>query len=396
MVSTDGKWHTVSVSREGLTVQIRYDESYDDEFVITGSDLILTYYSNELYVAGRVGGANEDQVLEGYSGCIQDVRFNEVPLPSFGSNDIASVEFVGEDPREGCNVGICFPNPCGEAGDCIEIDEESYQCNCTNGEMVIQSSCDRIRGGDSLSPIIAILVSLGIFIIILIIAMVIGLAVVYKRVMKWNKMENAAARLNDISRPMSSNHDLEDYEIHENVYQYDCEDGEDDTSAIIQRSRESLLGTGTDGPSSLKTNKPTHFSTDETNIYSQLEKKKGSYSPKIKAKQSTQDVNAFIESRVNEANRNVLDVDSLNNYNDEGDLSEASSLSSICSNTGHEPYTITRLRLAGPDFERIAEFLEPVLVSADTVSETTSMTDDSSGIGGSEHTINLALMHNYD
>lgn len=359
MVSTNSKWHYLSVSRKGLTIRIKYDENYDNEFVLRGSDVILSYYLNEMYVAGMQ--AENNGVSDGYIGCIQDVRFNGKSLPSFGFNTIASVKFVGDDPQEGCKVGVCFPNPCGEMGFCSEIDDESYKCNCTNGDMVIQSSCDWIRSSSPWSPILAILVSLGLFIIILMIALVIGLAIVYKRVLNWNKTESATARLNNICQPINS---VEDYEIHENVYRYDCEDGEDDTSATLYRSSESLIEMKTTGPVMKASSFPPNITTFE-NLFSHPQKNE----PKSFTHQS-QDVNAYIESRVNDANKTLLDVDSVTCYSDEGGISGSSSLSSIGLHTCYEPYTVTRLKLAGPEFQRITEFLEPVLM------ESTSMVDD--------------------
>ena len=388
IISTDGRWHNVSVSRDGRTLHITHDTTYNEEVIVTeGDSLSLSYYFNEVYAAGRPSGISDSgTVEEGYSGCLQDIRFDEQALPTSGSNEIAGVVFIGEPPAEGCNVGTCFPNPCGSEGNCTEITYDSYQCSCSNGETLMQSSCPGTRKGSSLGPVIGIVISLTLFTLILIALMVIGLSIMYRQTKKWKKTERAAARLSSLG---TYNTSLDEFEIHENIYHYDNEDGEDDTTVrrgpppdnLVQQV--SLVSEPDDNQPS-----PPRPKLQQT---SPLGRKRTDSSPIVK-RPPTPEINAFIESRVNSANLFVSDLDSLRSFGDEGVLTGASSLSTICSEAGHEPYTITRLRLAGPDFERIADLLEPVLVEGDGDSM-----DHESGFGGegSGRNISIALVHSY-
>ncbi len=367
-----------------MTVQVNYDNIYHNEIIITGTNPLLSYVSNELFAAG-IHGNNDNPVLEGYIGCLQDTRYNGQPLPTAGTNDIASIVYIGDTPMEGCNVGPCYPsNPCGSEGNCSEINNNDYECTCNNGDIIISSSCDRSRDKPSFDSVIAIAVSLVILIIILIIAMIIGVSIMYKRMNKWNKTELAAARLNNV--PSAGNTSLDEFEIHENIYHYDNEDGEDDTSiGNIRQSRESLL-------------QEEQQTDDNTPPLPRLPPLTGLPPPPVDHpiqrispntnRAGTPEIDAFIESRVNNANKLITDIDSLKSYNDEGMLSGANSLSTICSNTGYESYTVTQLRLAGPEFERIADLLEPVLVE--------DMESNESGYEGDDsHQFNIALVHNY-
>ena len=382
---TDGFWHNISLYREGSSVKITYDGIYSNELTITGDNPpLLSYNSDQVYAAG-MPGTDGSVVVDGYSGCLQDIRFEEQPLPTSGTNDVAGVVFIGEPPLSGCNVGPCFPNPCGSEGNCSEIDETSYQCSCNTGVTVVQSSCERTRKGDSISSVIGIIVALTMFFIILIIVMIVGLTVAYKNVRKHNKKRESVARLNHLNR-LHPDIDMDEFEVHENIYHYDNEDGEDDTS-LVGHTQENNPATP------LKRVKPvTEPDDNEPRTYEtpSIPKKP----PLSKNRPTTPEINSFIESRVNGANRVISDIDSLRSYNDEGVLSAASSLSTICSNTGHEPYSITTLRLAGPDFERIADLLEPVFVEDGDELSVGDYESGFEGEGGERH-IKIALVHNY-
>ena len=379
--STDGLWHNITITRQGLNILVEYDGIYRNEVFITGNNLLLNYESDKIFAAGLAAG--NSIVQNGYTGCLQDIRLNGQPLPTTGNNELASVEFVGDVPLRGCNVGPCYPdNPCGSTGNCSEIDNNNYQCSCDNGDTVTGSSCDRIRPEPSLGPVIAIVVSLAVFMIILIIAMIIGLSVMYKKINKWNKTTFAAARLNNMNS-LTGDATLDEFEIHENIYHYDNEDGEDDTSADMRQSRESLLHEEAPviiNPESNDNNTPRLPPFDPSTIKE---------SPSTN-RAPTPEINEFIESRVYNANQHITDIDSLKSFNDEGVLTGASSLSTICSDTGYEPFTVTRLRLAGSEFDKIADLLEPVLVDDAEGNES-----GFEGDGTMDRHINIALVHNY-
>ena len=382
-------------------MSVTYDGNYTYQSVITGDDPILEYTSNSLFIAGRSRGSSSSStdgslVEEGYHGCLQDVRFNQKALPTGGANEIASIVFVGDSPEAGCKVGPCYPNPCGSNGNCSELSDSRYQCKCSGGQVVTQSSCDPDTSGTGFEPI-AIAIALAVFIMILIIALIVGLTVIFKRYKKSKKIEQAEGRfLNNISASS-----LNEFEIHENIYCYDNEDGEEDTAVNEltgqqpNRSREQEQ-TNQRQRSSRESLPQENSSGDEQNnlppipSVSTLERGRNSDkmsvnpSPSLGHRASTPEIDAFIESRVTSANNEVSDIDSMRCYTDEGVMSNVSSLSTICSDTGYEPYTVTQLRLAGPEFERIADLLEPVLVEDSNFDET-----------GSDQHINIALVHDY-
>ena len=330
------------MSRTGLLVDVTINND-TIQYTLSGQQITLEYDNNDIYVSGRPGG--NGQVREGYRGCIRDVRLHRLPLPTTGSNNVASVVYVGEGPEQGCSLGPCFPNPCG-GGNCSETIGNGYQCLCPNGE--IQSSPCENTGGLSLTEIIVMAACLGVLVAILIIAFVIGCIVMTKKGKK---------------HKISLDSDIVgQFEIHENASTgiYHTQDCEEDTHLD---EPDSVVRNGT-LPSQLQYSESSHKSS-----------RKGSAgktpSPPL-PRATTPDIDAFIEEKVNKANRELTDYDSLHNFADEGIASSMSSLSTICSSIDDgEPCTMERLRLVGPEFQKIADLLEPVYAydSDDTSSE---------------------------
>ncbi len=93
---------------------------------------------------------------------------------------------------------------------------------------------------------------------------------------------------------------------------------------------------------------------------------------------SSPTIQAFIEHEVQAANREVPNIDSMTEFCDEGSGSDAGSLSSICSSgeEEEEPYTLDRLRDAGPRFRPLTDLLEAILEEdcLDSASEVTHTT----------------------
>ena len=91
-------------------------------------------------------------------------------------------------------------------------------------------------------------------------------------------------------------------------------------------------------------------------------------------------IRAYLEERVNIANDEIMSVDSLRKFCDEGsEDSEVDSLSSAYSdlnnNDNEEEYTLERLRAAGPPLSALAPLLEHVLDSGGEASARDSSSD---------------------
>ena len=91
-------------------------------------------------------------------------------------------------------------------------------------------------------------------------------------------------------------------------------------------------------------------------------------------------IRAYLEERVNIANDEIMSVDSLRKFCDEGsEDSEVDSLSSAYSdlnnNDNEEEYTLERLRAAGPPLSALAPLLERVLDSGGEASARDSSSD---------------------
>ena len=369
-IATDYKhstWHSISIQRTGHNVLLSYD-SIILSHTLSGSQLTLEYLSSDVFAAGRPDA--ERSVTDGFNGCLQDIRLNQRPLPTSGTNDIASVLFVGDEPESGCTVGPCYPNPCG-TGNCTEIASNRYQCICPNGDTQT-SACESDRGSFSFE-VFVIAIAMTIFIIVLAIVACIGLVVTSKQIKKSKKFK--------LTAPLES---LDDFEVHANVYHYNEEGGEDDTYVNTEESEEIRA---MEHP--LRETRESIERIPSLPSISTLERARNSDvmitdpSPLL-ARASTPEIDAFIEDKVNSANKGIYDLDSLKGYSDEG-VSSTGSLSTICTNTGYEPYTIMRLRSAGPEFERIADLLEPVLVED----------SDQDYESSSDQNVDIVLVHNY-
>ena len=86
---------------------------------------------------------------------------------------------------------------------------------------------------------------------------------------------------------------------------------------------------------------------------------------------SSPTIQAELEERVRSANEGYRSLDSIQEYEEEGEYSEASSLSDICAGLeqGHE-YTVEHLMKAGPQFSQFVGLLESII-------EEEEMNDDS-------------------
>lgn len=331
---SDAEWHYISISRTGLSLVITVDGD-TAQHTLSGLQTTLEYNNNDIYVAGRPAADGSGGISEGYQGCIQDVRLQQLVLPTAGSNGVASVTYVGGGPEDGCSLGPCFPNPCN-TGNCSETTGNGYQCLCPNGQVQSTPCSQEI----SLTTIIVIAACLAVLVAILIIAFIIGCIVMSRRGKKYK---------------ISLEPDIGQFEIHENAStgNYHTQDCEEDTAHVV---RNGMIPS----ESSRKSVKKQKSAGDTP-------------SPPL-PRATTPDINTFIEDKVSQANSasEQVDCDSLCHYAEEGTGRSTSSLSTMCSSLDDgEPCTMERLRLVGPEFQKIADLLEPVYAydSDDTSSE---------------------------
>ena len=88
-------------------------------------------------------------------------------------------------------------------------------------------------------------------------------------------------------------------------------------------------------------------------------------------------IRAYLEERVNAANDEVLSVDSLRRFQEEGsENSEVDSLSSALNSDSEEEYTLERLRAAGPPLSTLTPLLQHVLQNRDASSRESSTASD--------------------
>ena len=333
----DGQWHTVNVSRTGLDLSLTVDSTNVVQVVLPGPHFTLEYNSSDVFIGGQP--SLNGTVIDGYHGCLQDIRLNNNLLPLSGSTEFASVTFVGGNAMNGCTIGTCSPNPC-EPGNCTEkANNRTITCSCPDGR-ITDNNCSIDR---TVTPIgvIAVVIAVSVLALMLLIAMLVGLLVLV-----WRAKKTKSFRLNE---PKLNSE--QQYEIHSNVYSYHEEGGgEADThfneGPVAEVSIHELSSGGPSPVSSVTNIEKTPLL--ESDPYPRA---------------NTPDIDCFIEDHVNLANKDITDIDSIRSYNDEGDGSLAGSLSSICT-SDDEPYSLGRLRMAG--FQKIADLLEPVLSEPDS------------------------------
>jgi len=88
----DVRWHMVDVLRSGLAVSLTIDSNSTFQHTLADNALILNIDASQIYAGGR---PVNDDVSNGYTGCLQDIRLDQFVLPTSGSNDFASVTFGG-------------------------------------------------------------------------------------------------------------------------------------------------------------------------------------------------------------------------------------------------------------------------------------------------------------
>lgn len=85
---------------------------------------------------------------------------------------------------------------------------------------------------------------------------------------------------------------------------------------------------------------------------------KPSFPSSVRANSPT--ISAFIHEKIEAVPKEYREMDSMEEYRDEGTCSHSGSLSSLCSSVD-SPYTVERLKLAGPEFAPFVNLLTSVL-----------------------------------
>ena len=79
------------------------------------------------------------------------------------------------------------------------------------------------------------------------------------------------------------------------------------------------------------------------------------------ARTSSPTITAVLEDRLREANEQYRSLDTIQEYEEEGTCSQASSLSDICFDIDREQYTMEHLMKAGPQFSQFVGLLESII-----------------------------------
>ena len=138
----DGQWHTVNAIRTGLNLSLTIDNLIVAQVVLPGPHFTLEYNSSKVFIGGQP--SLNGTVIDGYHGCLEDLRLNDNSLPLSGSTDFASVTFVGGNAMSGCTIGTCSPNPC-EPGNCTEnTNNKTISCSCPDGS-ITDNNCSTDR-----------------------------------------------------------------------------------------------------------------------------------------------------------------------------------------------------------------------------------------------------------
>jgi hypothetical protein len=261
-----------------------------------------------------------------------------------------------------------------------------YQCNCPDGS-TSTSTCDVLG---TASPLTGIIIGtiITVLVVVLVISLVVGLTLITYRYRRSNKYSITD---DGLSRHSST------FEVHANIYAYDIEGGgEVDTNIDEHVNTPSM-------PKATIRNSPSLSTLDRArNLDDTLSRNNTNNTPPVRGtpsvrkittvvntapttenvivsqssppivhtgetrprRASTPDIDAFIEDKVNSANKELEDIDSIKSFKDEGLATSFDSLSTL-SVASFEPYTIVILRESGNEFQQIADILEPLYYSDD-------------------------------
>ena len=141
----DSESHRLVFHRRGNSLSLSVDSNTSFQASLPpGTPLTLETLSSQIYT----GGSPFVTVSSWFTGCLQDIRINQITLPTSSvGNEFASVFYEGSSEEggpevtEGCSLSPCYQDPCGRGGVCEETSNGSYQCLCSGGERVSGGPC---------------------------------------------------------------------------------------------------------------------------------------------------------------------------------------------------------------------------------------------------------------
>lgn len=290
---SDAVWHTIEVRRVGLSVTMTIDNTNTYSTNLQGNSVIFDILTNEIYAGGH------DQAVL-YNGCIDDIHLIDKQLPTNGSNQFASVTFIGRSPRSGCVIsGPCLSNPCTE-GVCQPVSEDTYRCVCSSG------ACPLTVSENTDDPLILYIgIVIGVLLVLTATTIATFLCIYCRRRQRYGRY----------IIPSKEHHEM--YFVEENMATIG--EGQEDGGGEQDIDCKGIV------------------------IYNQG------------IRPSTPEIKAIIMSCKPEADDEFPEVDSLRHFAYEGSDHGEGSLSTLCSSDGH---LLEQLAQMGPKFDNAKELLE--------------------------------------